>query len=130
MKKIIKIILISVFTFIILTQSVGFVFAQDSVGDKTAFVLAQADTKSAAPSADTSGTAPSVDTKSTPPKADVRTTAPSTIFTLQNPLRSDINSIGALVQAFIEIITYIAIIFAVLAVYLGRFPICYKCSYW
>ena len=37
------------------------------------------------------------------------------IFTRQNPLRSDINSIGALVQAFIEIITYIAIIVAVLA---------------
>jgi len=39
----------------------------------------------------------------------------SGIFTLQNPLRSDIDSVGALVQAFIEIITYIAIIFAVLA---------------
>jgi heme/copper-type cytochrome/quinol oxidase subunit 2 len=36
----------------------------------------------------------------------------SSIFTLQNPLKVD--SIGGLVQAFLEIITYVVIIFAVL----------------
>ena len=87
------------------------------LGEKASFVLAQAnvDTKGTASSADTRGTATEADTRGTATEADVRTTAPSTIFTLQNPLRSDINSIGALVQAFVEIITYIAIIFAVLA---------------
>lgn len=94
MKKTIKIILISIFTFIILTQSVGFVFAQDSVGGKNA-------------NSDVGGK----NAQATPPPAN----SSSGIFTLQNPLRSDINSIGALVQAFVEIITYIAIIVAVLA---------------
>jgi heme/copper-type cytochrome/quinol oxidase subunit 2 len=40
------------------------------------------------------------------------TSSNTSIFTLQNPLKVD--SIGGLVQAFLEIITYIVIIFAVL----------------
>jgi len=43
---------------------------------------------------------------------------PSTIFTLQNPLKVD--SVGGLVQAFLQIVTYVLIIFAVLMfIYLG-----------
>lgn len=45
---------------------------------------------------------------------------PSNIFTLQNPLNKNINSVGDLIQAFIEIITYLFIIFAVLMfIYVG-----------
>ncbi len=44
----------------------------------------------------------------------------SGIFTLQNPLKADINSIGDLIQAFIDIVTYLLIIFAVLMfIYVG-----------
>ncbi len=44
----------------------------------------------------------------------------SNIFTLQNPLNKNINSVGDLIQAFIEIITYLFIIFAVLMfIYVG-----------
>lgn len=44
----------------------------------------------------------------------------SNIFTLQNPLNKNINSVGGLIQAFLEIITYLFIIFAVLMfIYVG-----------
>ena len=44
----------------------------------------------------------------------------SNIFPLQNPLNKNINSVGDLIQAFIEIITYLFIIFAVLMfIYVG-----------
>jgi hypothetical protein len=44
----------------------------------------------------------------------------SNIFILQNPLNKNINSVGDLIQAFIEIITYLFIIFAVLMfIYVG-----------
>jgi hypothetical protein len=46
--------------------------------------------------------------------------APSNIFTLQNPLNKNINSVGGLIQAVLEIITYLFIIFAVLMfIYVG-----------
>ncbi|MFA6553942.1 MAG: hypothetical protein WCS89_00330 [Candidatus Paceibacterota bacterium] len=41
--------------------------------------------------------------------------ASSQTFTLQNPLNPKINSIGGLIQTFVEIISYIAILFAVVA---------------
>lgn len=41
-------------------------------------------------------------------------------FTLQNPLSSKIDSVGGLVKSFIEIFSYVAILFAVLVlVYIG-----------
>ncbi len=44
----------------------------------------------------------------------------SNIFTLQNPLNKSINSVGDLIQAVIEVITYLFIIFAVLMfIYVG-----------
>ena len=44
----------------------------------------------------------------------------SNIFTLQNPLNKDISSVGDLIQAVIEILTYLFIIFAVLMfIYIG-----------
>lgn len=44
----------------------------------------------------------------------------SNIFTLQNPLNKNINSVGDLIQAVIEVITYLFIIFAVLMfIYVG-----------
>lgn len=36
--------------------------------------------------------------------------------TLQNPLKSNLNSVGAVVNKFLEIFTYIVVIFAVLAI--------------
>jgi len=47
-----------------------------------------------------------------PPPA---TPAPQATFTLQNPLRSEINSVGALVENFVEIFSYIVILLAVVA---------------
>jgi heme/copper-type cytochrome/quinol oxidase subunit 2 len=44
----------------------------------------------------------------------------SNIFPLQNPLNKDISSVGDLIQAVIEILTYLFIIFAVLMfIYIG-----------
>lgn len=45
-------------------------------------------------------------------------TAPSTTFTLQNPLK--VNSLGGLIESFVEVFSYIVILFAVLAlIYVG-----------
>lgn len=44
----------------------------------------------------------------------------SNIFTLQNPLNKNISSVGDLIQAVIEVVTYLFIIFAVLMfIYVG-----------
>jgi len=47
-------------------------------------------------------------------------TAPATTFTLQNPLKKEIDSLGGLIEAFVEVFSYIVILFAVLAIiYVG-----------
>src|SRR5437868_4573283 len=51
----------------------------------------------------------------TPPMAPVQSNNTQKVFSLQNPLRSDLNSVGAVVSKFVEIFSYIAIILAVLA---------------
>jgi len=58
----------------------------------------------------TSGTESDLRTSGT--ESDLRTSGTSDIFTLQNPLK--VNSIGELLQSFIQIFTYLVIIFAVL----------------
>ncbi len=52
--------------------------------------------------------------------APVDSKTQSNIFTLQNPLNKNISSVGDLIQAVIEVITYLFIIFAVLMfIYVG-----------
>lgn len=46
--------------------------------------------------------------------------APGKTFTLQNPLKLKVDSLGGLIEAFVEVFSYIVILFAVLAIiYVG-----------
>lgn len=69
----------------------------------------------ALPYSPVAATAPATGQSTNQVPATGQTTNKVQTFTLSNPLRKDINSVGSLIQAFVEIFSYLVILFAVLA---------------
>jgi len=62
-----------------------------------------------------SPTSPTNSLTTQPPTSPSNSSVSSNVFYLQNPLSSKFNSVGGLVQGFLEIFSYIVVLFAVLA---------------
>ena len=100
MKKISKITIGIVIIGLVLISTSAFVLAQSSVGGITE--------------------------KTPPPATETKTNSTSDVFTLKNPLK--FNTVGEVINGFLEIATYVLIILAVLAFIWTGFLFVYNAS--